>query len=175
MGDELGPGSDTGGPPRREAAIPAVSELRFRACASEDGRDSECGDEGASSCSLGEFLREPLALAVLLALLAIAVFGGMFVVPLYAFITTRVAPAIAARTIAANNIVSSGAMVVGSLAAWLLSALGVSVIEQLLLAAAMCLISAWLAYRLYNVERAGDLAMTILEAPPTEAEVEQVR
>ena len=39
--------------------------------------------------------------------------GGMFVVPLYAFLTTTVRKSQAARTVAANNIVNSGAMVVG--------------------------------------------------------------
>ena len=43
--------------------------------------------------------------------------GGMFVVPLYAFLTTTVPKSQAARTVAANNIVNSGAMVVGSLIA----------------------------------------------------------
>ena len=50
-------------------------------------------------------------------LLGIAIFGGMFVVPLYAFLTTTVPKAQAARTVAANNIVNSGAMVIGSLIA----------------------------------------------------------
>jgi len=61
-----------------------------------------------------DFVAQPLALPLLGALLLIAVAGGMFVVPLYAFLTTRVAPSQAARTIAANNIVNSGAMTVGS-------------------------------------------------------------
>jgi len=50
-------------------------------------------------------------------LFGIAVSGGMFVVPLYAFLTTTVPKAQAARTVAANNIVNSGAMVTGSLLA----------------------------------------------------------
>ena len=37
----------------------------------------------------------------------------MFVVPLYAFLTTTVPKSETARTVAANNIVNSGAMVVG--------------------------------------------------------------
>ncbi len=55
--------------------------------------------------------------AVLVTLLLIAISGGMFVVPLYAFLTTKVEPNQAARTVAANNIVNSGAMVIGSLTA----------------------------------------------------------
>ncbi|SMQ73927.1 Major Facilitator Superfamily protein [Altererythrobacter xiamenensis] len=101
---------------------------------------------------VGEFLAWPLASAILLSLLGIAIAGGMFVVPLYAFLTTRSAPDQAARTIAANNIVNSGAMVAGSLVAMAMSAIGIDVAEQLLLSAAMCLFSAWLGQRLYRAE-----------------------
>ena len=61
------------------------------------------------------------------------------------FLTTTVPKDQTARTVAANNIVNSGAMVVGSLIALGLSAAGVTMVNQLLLGAAMCLISAWLA------------------------------
>lgn len=60
----------------------------------------------------------------------------MFVVPLYAFLTTFVDKTQTARTIA-NNIVNSGAMVIGSVIAVVLSAVGVPVVQQLLLGAAM--------------------------------------
>ena len=100
------------------------------------------------------FVAQPLAVPLLLALLLIAVAGGMFVVPLYAFLTTRVAKSAAARTIAANNIVNAGAMVAGSLIAVGLSAAGVPVVDQLLFTAAMCLVSAWLAGLLLRAERA---------------------
>ncbi len=104
--------------------------------------------------SIGEFLAQPLAPLVLFALLMIAISGGMFVVPLYAFLTTKVDPSEASRTVAANNIVNSGAMVIGSLVALGLSAIGVPLVEQLLLSAIMCLVSAWLGYRLYAAEKA---------------------
>jgi hypothetical protein len=78
----------------------------------------------------------------------------MFVVPLYAFLTTVVDKAETARTIAANNIVNAGAMVVGSLIAIGLSAVGVPLADQLLLGAAMCLVAAWLGWLLYRAERA---------------------
>ncbi|MBT2134071.1 MFS transporter [Croceibacterium sp. LX-88] len=103
--------------------------------------------------NVGEFLTQPLAPMVLLTLLLIAISGGMFVVPLYAFLTTKCDPSRAARTVAANNIVNSGAMVMGSLIAAGLSAVGIAIVEQLLLSAAMCLISAWLGARLYQAER----------------------
>ena len=110
--------------------------------------------EGGPLLGLAEFVAQPLAVVLLLSLLGIAVSGGMFVVPLYAFLTTRVAPEQTARTIAANNIVNSGAMVVGSLLALALTALEVPITEQVLLSAAMCVISAWLGRRLVHAERA---------------------
>ncbi len=108
---------------------------------------------------VGEFLQQPRVVPLLLSLLGIAVAGGMFVVPLYAFLTTTVRKAEAARTVAANNIVNSGAMVAGSLIAISLSVFGIGAADQLLLAAAMCLVSAWLARRLHRAcedNRCGD-------------------
>ena len=104
---------------------------------------------------VAQFMRQPLAGPLLLSLLGIAVTGGMFVVPLYAFLTTFVDKSQTARTIAANNIVNSGAMVVGSLLAVGLSAAGVSIVDQLLLSAGMCLVSAWLAQKLFQAEKRG--------------------
>ncbi len=110
-------------------------------------------DQPTRLLGVAEFLSWPMASFLLLCLLGISISGGMFVVPLYAFLTTRVQPEKAARTIAANNIVNSGAMVVGSLAAMALNVVGVSITEQLLMSAVMCLISAWLGQRLYRIER----------------------
>jgi len=44
--------------------------------------------------------------------------------------------------------------VVGSLLAGGLSAVGVPLVEQVLLSAAMCLVSAWLGHRLHQAELA---------------------
>ena len=100
------------------------------------------------------FVHLPLAVPLLGSLFGIAVAGGMFVVPLYAFLTTIVEKSETSRTIAANNIVNSGAMVIGSVIAVSLSALGVAIVHQLLLGAAMCTISAFLAWLLYSAEQA---------------------
>ncbi|MBX7456948.1 MFS transporter [Qipengyuania sp. 1NDH17] len=115
-------------------------------------------DKPAELLDVSGFLAWPLASVILLCLLGIAVAGGMFVVPLYAFLTTRVESHKASRTIAANNIVNSGAMVLGSLAAMAMSAAGVPIVEQVLISAAMCLISAWLGRRLLEAERAAAVA-----------------
>ncbi|MGN7928779.1 MAG: MFS transporter [Sphingopyxis sp.] len=96
------------------------------------------------------FLNHADVIPLLLSLLGIAISGGMFVVPLYAFLTTTVPKDQTARTVAANNIVNSGAMVAGSLLAMGLGFAGVGVVDQLLMSAAMCLVSAWLAQKLHR-------------------------
>ncbi len=109
---------------------------------------------GSALLDVSHFLAEPLAVPLLASLLGIAIAGGMFVVPLYAFLTTFVDKSQTSRTIAANNIVNSGAMVIGAILALALSAAGIAIVDQLLLSAAMCLYSAHLAKKLVNAEHA---------------------
>jgi MFS family permease len=107
------------------------------------------GKHGAQLTTLGNFVFHPMAGLMIFCLLGVAITGGMFVVPLYAFLTTTVPKTQTARTVAANNIVNSGAMVIGSLMAFALSSVGVGPAGQLLLVAAMCLVSAWLGWKLH--------------------------
>lgn len=120
----------------------------------------EADVDTTSLFTVSEFLSQKFAVLVLFSLVLIAIGGGMFVVPLYAFLTTKVEPSAASRAVAANNIVNSGAMVIGSLLAGGLSAVGIPLAEQLLLSAAMCLVSAWLGWKLHQAER------TAAEATP---------
>lgn len=99
---------------------------------------------------LAEFANHPGAWEVFAALLGVSVTGGMFVVPLYAFLTTTVPKDQTARTVAANNIVNSGAMVSGSLILMGLTAMGVTVTDALLIVTVMCVIAAWLAWKLHK-------------------------
>ena len=85
---------------------------------------------------------------VVVDLLGVAIAGGMFVVPLYAFLTTTVPKSETARTVAANNIVNSGAMVVATAILFVAVQLGVSVEKTLLLVAIGTIIAAWLGARL---------------------------
>ena len=87
---------------------------------------------------------------ILIAILGISVFGGMFVVPLYAFLTTTVNKSETARTIAANNIINSGAMVLGTVIYGVLAMVGVSIADTLFLIAAACIVAAWLAHQLHK-------------------------
>lgn len=93
-------------------------------------------------------------------LLGISIAGGMFVVPLYAFLTTTVAKSQTARTIAANNIVNSGAMVIGAVIYSLLVSIGVSIADTLFMIAAACLVSAWIAWKLHKACDVAEVAVT---------------
>lgn len=65
----------------------------------------------------------------------IGVFGGFYIVPLYAIIQTRTEPAFRARAIAANNILNSLFMVASAIVAVVLAKAGVSLMAILLIAA----------------------------------------
>ncbi len=85
---------------------------------------------------------------VLVDLFALGVFGGFFIVPLYALIQLRSAPEQRARIIAANNILNALFMVVGALAAAGLLGNGVS-IPALFGIAALC--NALVAIYIYSL------------------------
>lgn len=99
---------------------------------------------------LVDFIELPRAIMVILVLMGIAISGGMFVVPLYAFLTTTVTKDQTARTVAANNVVNAGAMVIGAVAVQGLSIGGVTPENMLLVVAVMSPVAALLAHRLHQ-------------------------
>jgi MFS family permease len=104
---------------------------------------------GGTLDNVATFIRLPHAERVMIDLLGVAIAGGMFVVPLYAFLTTTVKKSETARTVAANNIVNSGAMVLSTLVTFVLVQAGVSVANSLLLVAVLSVAAAWLAWQLH--------------------------
>ena len=98
---------------------------------------------------LSTFLAMPNGWMIVLDLLGVAIAGGMFVVPLYAFLTTTVPKAETARTIAANNIVNSGLMVAATLILTVAVQLGVTVADSLLIVAVASVVAAWLGWKLH--------------------------
>jgi MFS family permease len=98
---------------------------------------------------LSAFLALPNGWMIVLDLLGVAIAGGMFVVPLYAFLTTTVPKAETARTIAANNIVNSGLMVAATLVLTAAVLMGVTVADSLLIVAIASVIAAWLGWKLH--------------------------
>ncbi len=99
---------------------------------------------------IAEFLATPNGPWVVFDLLGVAIAGGMFVVPLYAFLTITVPKSETARTIAANNIVNSGFMVAATLILTGAVQLGVTVADSLLIVAIASLIAAWLGWKLHQ-------------------------
>lgn len=86
---------------------------------------------------IGALLQQPHLLHVLFDLFALGLFGGFFIVPLYALMQLRSDPAHRARIIAANNIMNALFMVVGAGAAAALLSSGLS-IPTLFAVAALC-------------------------------------
>ena len=96
------------------------------------------------------FLTVPNSWLVIVDLLGVAIAGGMFVVPLYAFLTTTVPKSETARTIAANNIVNSGVMVAATLIlAVSIGYFQVTVADSLLIVAVASVFAALLGWRLH--------------------------
>lgn len=90
---------------------------------------------GAAGLDLAAFLSQPQTPALLGALLLMAMFGGFYLVPLFALIQSRSEPTKRARVIAANNVLNALFMVLASVVAILL--LDVLTVPQLLLATAL--------------------------------------
>ncbi|MGB7536534.1 MAG: MFS transporter, partial [Azonexus sp.] len=87
--------------------------------------------------ALGALLGRPGVWRVMADLLLLGIFGGFFIVPLYALVQLRSTPDKRARIIAANNIINAFFMVVGALAAAAMFAEGLS-IPMLFAVAAIC-------------------------------------
>ncbi|RVU39713.1 acyl-[ACP]--phospholipid O-acyltransferase [Hwanghaeella grinnelliae] len=81
---------------------------------------------GGDLISAGAFLSAPENWRILGDLFAVSIFGGLFIVPLYAILQTRSEAAHRSRTIAANNIVNALFIVTGALIATALLAVGTS-------------------------------------------------
>lgn len=88
-----------------------------------------------------QLLLMPTGQAMVAELLLIAVFAGIYIVPLNALLQARAPAATRARTIAASNIVDSGAMVIASLIAALLLKIGMGITTLWLLTGLGCFLA----------------------------------
>jgi hypothetical protein len=86
--------------------------------------------------SCAAFLARPAHWRLLADILLLGLFGGFYIVPLYALIQTRCEPSHQSRVIAANNILNALFMVASALVSMALFRLGLTV-PQLFLAAAL--------------------------------------
>lgn len=114
-------------------------------------------DVGTELEGITAFLARPGAWPIVLDLVVIAAAGGVFVVPLYAFIQARAAVAARARVIAALNVMNSAFMVVSAIVSLFLLSAGVSVPLLLGVTGALTLPAALLLAR-YLAQRARRIA-----------------
>lgn len=95
-----------------------------------------------------EFMREPGHWRILADLALIGLFGGFYIVPLYALIQIRSEPSHRSRVIAGNNILNAAFMVAAALVAIALFAAGLSIPQLILITALMNAAVAAYIYRL---------------------------
>jgi len=98
--------------------------------------------------TLRQFLSSPGAWRIVMDLALLALFAGLYSVPLYALVQTRADRSRVARIVAANNILNAVFMVVASLAATALLAAGLSIPQLFLVTALMNAAVALYIYRL---------------------------
>lgn len=89
-----------------------------------------------STSSITQFLNQDGAYRIVLDLMALSVFGGFFIVPLYALIQSRSEASVRSRIIAANNIMNALFMVVSAIAGIVALSMLNMTLPQLILALA---------------------------------------
>jgi acyl-[acyl-carrier-protein]-phospholipid O-acyltransferase/long-chain-fatty-acid--[acyl-carrier-protein] ligase len=97
-----------------------------------------------ATVGVGEFLAAPRSWHLMADLLAIAVAGGIYIVPLYALLQTLGDPASRSRDVAANNIVNAAGMVLVSAATALILASGAGSSALFIVLGTFGLLVAWL-------------------------------
>lgn len=105
-------------------------------------------DVGALGQSVSEVFSQPGRWRVLMDLALIGLFGGFFIVPLFALIQSRTPREEVSRVIAANNILNAIFMVLAAALAIGLAALGLNIPQILLVTALLNALVAWHIFRL---------------------------
>ncbi len=94
------------------------------------------------------FIQTSAGLRISFDLLAVAIMAGLFVVPLFALVQARAVPEFRARTIAADNIIGSGAIVLSAVFVIALAQLDFSIVDVYLCLAALNVIVAILVAKI---------------------------
>lgn len=107
------------------------------------------GLQPETTTALSVFIQNPVHYRIIFDLLGIGIFGGFYIVPLYALVQSRSEPSHRARTIAGNNIVNAFFMVFSAIIAVIfLSILKYSISELFLMTA---ILSAIVSIYIYSV------------------------
>ena len=99
------------------------------------------------------FLQKPEGIFILISLLAIAIGGGIYVVPLNAIMQTRCKAQHRARVIACSNIVNSFMMVLSAVGISILLLMGFTIPHIFLVVAVLNCFSIWVVFRLVHKQR----------------------
>jgi 1-acyl-sn-glycerol-3-phosphate acyltransferase len=95
------------------------------------------GFGGSGAVTIGNLLQQPGSVRVLADIALLGVFGGLYIVPLFALIQTRCDPAHLSRTIGGMNILNALFMVVSAVVALLMHTYGFTIPEMFLATAIM--------------------------------------
>ncbi len=107
------------------------------------------GLQPEATTALTVFIQNPIHYRVIFDLLGIGIFGGFYIVPLYALVQSRSEPSHRARTIAGNNIVNAFFMVFSAIIAVILLGVLKFTISELFLMTAI--LSAIVSIYIYSV------------------------
>lgn len=102
----------------------------------------------AELIGLAEFLQQQGSLRVVMDIVLIGVFGGFYIVPLFALVQQRSDPVHLSRVIAGNNIINALLMVLSAITAIVLLGAGVTIAQLFLVVAMLNLIVALYIYTL---------------------------
>ena len=103
---------------------------------------------------LAEFIVTPSGWGILASLLGIAIFGGIYIVPLYAIMQTRCEASHRSRTVAVNNVMNALFMVLGAIVTMIMLRLHIGVTEIFLIIGVLNIPVAFLVRRLVKMRRA---------------------
>ena len=82
-----------------------------------------------SLVTVGQFITNPQSWAVLAGMLGVSIFGGIYIVPLYAIMQSRCDAAHRSRTVASNNILNALFMVVSAVLTMLLLKMNMQIVD----------------------------------------------
>ncbi|MGC2855146.1 acyl-[ACP]--phospholipid O-acyltransferase [Novispirillum sp. DQ9] len=132
--------------------------------------------------TVGQFLSTVAGWRAVADLTLLAICGGLYIVPLYAYMQDRASEEHRASVIAANNVLNAAFMVAGSLAVTALLAIGFSIPDVFLVVAGACVVAAvyicsilpqelfksvaaWAFRRLFKVEVTGLEKLKRIDGP----------
>lgn len=105
---------------------------------------------------IAEFLASTQNIAVLLGMLLVSIFGGIYIVPLYAIMQSRCDATHRSRTVAANNILNALFMVLSAIATMLMLKMHMDIVDIFLVVGLVNVPVGFLVRRIVRIRRAAN-------------------